>query len=315
MTDASGIHRLERPGVVQPIRFFLRLGPKRVGLLLRDTLDEWNNDNISRLAAALAYYTLFSLAPLLIVVISTAGLIFGEAAVRGQIVYQIEYLIGTEGAKGVQTMLQSAAQPDKGLAAVLGLVTLFFGASLVVSQLRNSLNVIWKVSTQDTGGLLADVMNLLRQRLFAFLLVLGTGFLMLVSLVINAVIAALGKYFQEWLPTSEGWLQWITFVAWFLVTTVVFGLIYKVLPDAEIAWGDVVIGAAMTSLLFTGGKLLIALYLGKTSLASAYGAAGSIIIILVWVYYSAHVFFFGAEFTHVYANKYGSQLVLRHRNW
>ena len=298
-------------------RIFVSLGPRRMVSLLKDTFEEWSKNDVSRLGAALAYYTIFSIAPLLVVVISVAGLVFGEAAVRGQIAWQLEYLIGRTGAESVQAMLQATAHPGQGLVATIGgVITLFLGASLVISELRNSMNIIWKVRPEPgSRGVLSGLLNLLQRRLFAFLLVLGIGFLMLVSLLMNAAIAALGKYFQQWLPASETALQWMNFLLWFLVTTVVFGLIYKVLPDIQLAWGDVAIGSSMTSLLFTGGKLLIALYLGKSSVASAYGAAGSLVIVLLWVYYSAQVFFFGASFTRVYANRYGSRMVARRRQW
>jgi membrane protein len=305
------------PGVIRHIGFFFSLGPRRVGKLFQETLAEWNKDDVSRLSAALAYYTIFSMAPLFMVVIAVAGMVFGDMAVRGQIVWQVEYLIGMKAAEGVQAMLEAAAPKAQGLTATIaGLLTLFFGASLVIAELRHSLNVIWKVPA-PTGaqGMLADLLSLLQQRLVAFLLVLGIGFLQVVSLLMNAAIAALGKYLQYVLPVRESVLQAISFALWFGVTTLVFALIYKVLPDIEIAWSDVVVGAAMTSLLFTAGKLLISLYLGKTGLASAYGAAGSIVIIPAWVYYSAQVFFFGAEFTRVYANRYGSHLVARSRPW
>ena len=301
--------------VCRHIRFFLRLPPKQIGKLFEETYIEWNKDNAPRLGAALAYYTVFSLAPLLVVVIAIAGLAFGPAAARGQILWQIDDLIGKQGAEAVQGMLQAAWSPAEGiLATVLSLIALVFGASLVVSELRNSLNEVWNVPAPETAqGVVAGVVDLIHQRLYAFFLVLGIGFLLLVSLVVNAALAALGRYFQGWLPTPEFVLQAANFVVWFAVTTLVFALIYKVVPDVKIAWSDVVIGAAMTSLLFTVGKLVIALYLGKSGLGSAYGAAGSLVLLLAWVYYSAQVFFLGAEFTQVYANNFGSRFVARRR--
>lgn len=301
--------------VVRHVRFFFGLSPKQLGKLFEETFNEWSNDNVPRLGAALAYYTVFSLAPLLVVVIAVAGLAFGQAAAMGQIVWQIEDLIGKQGAEVVQVMLQAAWSPAQGIVAtVLSLIALVFGASLVVAELRSSLNIVWNVpAPQAAQGFLAGIVDLIRQRLYAFFLVLGIGFLLLVSLVANAALAAFGKYFQSRLPTPELVLQTANFVVWFAVTTFVFALLYKVVPDVEIAWSDVVIGAAMTSLLFTLGKLVIALYLGKSSLASAYGAAGSLVVLLAWVYYSAQVFFLGAEFTQVYANTFGSHFVARRR--
>jgi membrane protein len=212
-------------------------------------------------------------------------------------------------------MLQAAYAPAQGIAAtVAGLLTLFLGASLVVAELRNALNVVWHVPAQEeTQGVIGGLLDMLRQRLYAFSLVLGIGFLLLASLVANAVLAAAGKYFKGWLPVPEFGLQFVNFVLWLAVTSFVFALMYKVLPDVKIAWSDVVVGAIMTSVLFTAGKLIIALYLGKSTLASAYGAAGSLVVLLAWVYYSAQVFFFGAEFTQVYANTFGSRFVARRR--
>ena len=301
--------------VLRHVRFFLALPPAQVGKLFAQTYADWSKDNAPRLGAALAYYTIFSLAPLLVVVLAIAGLALGPAAARGQLAWQIEEFIGKQGAETIQTMLQAAGEPAQGImATVLGLISLVLGASLVVSELRSALNVVWHVADQEEPqGMLAGVVDLVRQRLHAFSMVLGLGLLLLVSVVANAALAAMGKYFQGWLPTPEIVLQLVNFVIWLAATTFVFALIYKVLPDVKIAWSDVVIGAAMTSLLFTAGKLLIALYLGKSSLASAYGAAGSVLVVLAWVYYSAQVFFFGAEFTQVYANTFGSRFVARRR--
>jgi len=307
---------LDKPrSVLLHVRFFLGLPPKQIGKLFKETYREWYKDNAPRLGAALAYYTVFSLAPLLVVVIAVAGLAFGQEAAKGQILWQIDDLIGKGGAEVVQIMLRAAWSPGHGLLATLmSFIVLIVGASLVVAELRNSLNIVWDVPDPDTAqSVVADIIDFINQRLYAFFLVLGIGFLLLVSLIANAVLAALGKYFQTWLPTPEFVLQVINFVVGFAVTTFVFALIYKVVPDVTIAWSDVVIGAAMTSLLFTFGKLLIALYLGKSGLGSAYGAAGSLMVLLAWVYYSAQVFFLGAEFTQVYANTYGSRFALRRR--
>jgi membrane protein len=310
------IHDLDAPrAVIRHVRFFLALPPAQLAKLFAQTYTDWSRDSAPRLGAALAYYTIFSLAPLLVVVIAVAGLAFGPAAARGHIVWQIQDLIGRQGAEAIQTMLQAAWRPAQGIVAtILGLLALILGASVVVAELRSALNVVWHVPLQEEPqGLLAGVADLVRQRLYAFLLILGIGFLLLLSLVANAALAAIGKYFGSWLPTPEVVLQAVNFVVWLAVTTFIFALIYKVLPDVKIAWSDVVVGAFMTSLLFTAGKLLIALYLGKSSLGSAYGAAGSLVIVLAWVYYSAQVFFFGAEFTQVYANTFGSRFVARRR--
>jgi membrane protein len=204
-------------------------------------------------------------------------------------------------------------QPGGGLTAtIIGLITLFFGASLVVAELRNALNTLWGVAPPPgEQSLMSSIKSTLRERFFSFAMVLGVGFLLLVSLMVNAWLSAMTRYVQAALPLPPFVIQAANFVVGFLVTTVLFALIYKVLPDVQIAWSDVAIGAAVTSLLFTIGKTLIGLYLGASSIASTYGAAGSLVILLAWVYYSSQVFFLGAEFTQVYANKYGSRLVAR----
>jgi len=308
---APEIRELDKPSAVgQHLRQFACLDWNKVVDLISETFREWNADNAPRLGAALAYYSVFSLAPLLIVVIAVAGLVFGRQAAEGQIVWQIQDLVGREGATAIERMIQSARTPAKGIfATAVGLITLIFGASLVVSELRSSLNLIWKApEPPEEKGLLKGLVRLVRQRFLSFTMVLGVGFLLIVSLVINAVLAAVGQQFQSMLPIPEVALQGITLLVWFIVTAILFAIIYKVLPDVEIAWSDVAMGAIVTSALFTLGKLLIALYLGKSSVTSTYGAAGSLVVILLWVYYSAQIFFLGAEFTKVYANKYGSRL-------
>lgn len=273
--------------------------------LLKATWTEWNEDKASRLAAALAYYTVFSLAPLLIIVIAIAGLVFGHDAAQGRIVEQIEGLVGGDGADAIQAMLENANQPAAGVTAtVIGVVTLLFGATGVFIQLQDALNTIWEVAPKPGQG----IVNFLRNRFLSFSMVLGIGFLLLVSLVLSAVLAAIGTYFNHLLPGLTSLWQAINFVVSFGVITLLFGMIYRILPDVKIAWGDVWIGAAVTSLLFTIGRLLIGIYLGSSAIDSAYGAAGSFVVILVWVYYSAQILLFGAEFTQVYAKQYGSRI-------
>ena len=270
----------------------------------------WDNflaHNVPRLGAALAFYTMLSLAPLLVVVIAVAGWAFGREAAIGQLVWQIEDLAGHEGAQVVQALLTAAHKPASGsIAAILGILTLFVGASSAIAELRDALNTIWNVPAKKSCGLMKSVLATLKDRTLAFAMVLGIGFLLLVSLAINAALAALGGYFQYYLPANEWILQSANFLISFFVITLLFALIYKVLPDIDIAWGDVALGAAITSLLFSAGKLLLGLYLGKATFMSAYGAAGSLVVLLLWVYYSAQIFFLGAEFTHSYAERYGS---------
>ncbi len=270
--------------------------------LVKDLFSEFFEKNAPRLGAALAYYTVFSMAPLLVVVIAIAGLAFGRAAVEGQIVWQIQSLVGSEGAKAIQSLLAATQKPATGIVAtVISLVVLLFGASGVFLELRDSLNLLWGAKTPGTG-----VRGILATRFFSFAMVLAVGFLLLVSLVLSALLAALGKFVGGYLPLSEGVLHLLTTVVTFAVFTALFALLYKVVPDVPVAWNDVWIGAAVTSLLFSLGKLGIGFYLGKAAIGSAYGAAGSLVVFLAWLYYSAQIFFLGAEFTHLYAMRHGS---------
>jgi membrane protein len=278
-------------------------------VLFGDTLDEWYKHKAPRLGASLAFYTLLSLAPLLVVVVAVAGAVYGEQAARGQIVAQFSDLMGRTGATAIEEVLKQARQPAVGvLATVAGLITLFFGATGVVAELRDTLNTIFEIPAPEVSGL-RSVMLFVRERFFSFAMVLGVGFLLLVSLAINAGLAMMGTWFTGWLPALL--MQIVsTLVSW-LIITALFAGIYKVLPDVTMEWRDVILGAAVTSFLFNLGKFGIGLYLGSSTIASAYGAAGSLVILLIWVYYSAQIFFLGAEFTQVFANRYGSQPTVR----
>lgn len=279
---------------------------KTIFSLLKETFSEWNKDKASRLAAALAYYTVFSLAPLLVIVIAIAGSVFGEEAARGEIVGQIQGLVGTDGAKFIETAIENANKPTTGsIASAISLGILLFGASGVFAELQDALNTVWEVQPKPERGLI----NIIRKRFLSFSMVLGIGFLLLVSLVTSAVLAAVVNYLGSALPGLEFLWQIVNFIISFALTTVLFGLIYKVLPDVKITWNDVLIGAAITSLLFSIGRFLLGQYLGNSSFGSAYGAAGSLVVILAWIYYAAQILFFGAEFTQVYARRYGSQIV------
>jgi membrane protein len=275
--------------------------------VLTETLNNWYSHNVPRLGASLAFYTLLSLAPLLLIVIAVAGAVFGREAAEGQLVWQIQDLIGRAGAELVQALLQSAQMPGaRTLASVAGLLTLLYGATAVVAELRDALNTIWCVPRKEQSAL-RNIMSLLRDRTLAFAAVLGIGFLLLVSLAINAALSALGDRYSTWLPTSEIILQSIDFAVSYVVVTILFALMYKLLPDLDVEWRDVIPGALVTSLLFSTGKTIIGIYLGKATVASAYGAAGSLVVVLIWVYYSAQIFFLGAEVTQVYAQRFGSR--------
>jgi len=266
--------------------------------LLKRTYTKWNEDHAPGLGAALSYYTVFSLAPLLMIVIAIAGFVFGQEAAQGQIMGQIQGLVGEESAKAIQTMIEEARKPAAGiLATVIATVMLLFGATGVFAQLQESLNIIWQVKEKPGEGM----WKMLKERFISLLAVLGTGFLLLISLVMSAGLSAVGATLEHVLPGPEFVLQIINFLVSFAVVTLLFAMIYKLLPDTPIRWGDVWIGASITSLLFTIGKFFIGLYLGKSEVGVAYGAAGSLVVILIWVYYASQIFLFGAEFTAVYA--------------
>jgi membrane protein len=272
--------------------------------LFKEAFDEWNEDKAPRLAAALSYYTVFSLAPLLIVVIAVAGLFWGQEAVQGRLDEQIQGLVGRDGADMIQEIIVNARRPQESMVAtILGLVTLLLGASGVFGQLQDALNTVWGVQPKPR-----NILGTIQDRFVSFTMVLGVGFLLLVSLVISAALAALNNFFLNLLPGAEFLLQVINFIISFGVITLLFALIFKILPDVEIEWRDVGIGAAFTAFMFTIGKTLIGLYLGNSGVASTFGAAGSLVIILLWIYYSAQILLYGAEFTQVYARRYGSHI-------
>jgi membrane protein len=294
--------------ILRSVREFCSLRLKELLGLFKETVSEWVSDRAPRLGASLAFYTLLSLAPLLVVIVAVAALVYGEEAARGQLVWQIQGLVGPDGARAIQELVQGAYKPGTGvIATLLGFLTLTFGASSVVVELRDALNTIWHVPFDRGNTGLSNIFRLVKDRFYSFAMILGVGFLLLVSLVLNAWIAAMGKFFASALPTPEWLLHVATFLISFLVITFLFAAIYKMLPDFRLQWSDVAVGASVTSLLFTIGKQLIGLYLGKTSFGSTYGAAGSLVIVLVWVYYSAQLFFLGAEFTKVYTKTFGSQ--------
>lgn len=276
--------------------------------LIGKSVNAWLDDFAPSMGAALAYYTLFSIAPLLIIVIAIAGLVFGQDAARGEIVAQIQSLIGHDGAIAVQGLLKSTSEPAQGFVAiVLSTIMLMIGATTVFAELQSDLDRIWRVPAPARQ---MGILVLLHTRLLSFGLVLGLGFLLLVSLVIGAAIAAVGKWWDGYFAGWEAIFHAIDFCISFAISTVLFAMIYKFMPRARIAWQDVWIGATVTALLFEIGKLLIGLYLGKTSVASGFGAAGSLVVLLVWVYFAAQIFLLGAEFTCAYAHERGSQAEL-----
>lgn len=283
------------------------MNPSILWSLLGQTFAEWQRDKVSRLAAALAYYTAFSLAPVLVIAIAVASFLFEQSTVQGRIIDQLGGLIGNDGAAMVQEMLVSAQSQDSNsfLATVVGVGLLILGASGLFIQLQDALNTVWNVKVRADQG----IWGLVRDRLLSFGMVLVIGFLLMVSLLLSAALAAASGFLGgSFLPGLDIIWQLANAVVSFAVITLLFGLIYKVLPDAKISWSDVWTGAAITALLFTIGKWLIGLYLGNSSAASAYGAAGSFVVLLLWIYYSAQILLFGAEFTQVYANRFGSHI-------
>jgi membrane protein len=275
--------------------------------LIKETFSEWSEDKASRLAAAMAYYTVFSIPPLLMIGIAIVGRVFGDdARAREQIAAQVSSVFGPSAAEAIETIVQNASEPEGSLiATVIGVIMLLLGASGVFGELQGTMNTIWEVSPRPDRG----IMGMLRDRFFSFTMVLGIGFLLLVSLVVSAGLAALDEFLTGLLPEAVVLMQVVNFLISFGVFALLFALIFKVVPDVKIAWSDVWIGAIVTAALFTLGKIGIGLYLGNSALSSTYGAAGSLVALLVWVYYSAQILFLGAEFTQVYANKYGSRIV------
>jgi membrane protein len=275
-----------------------------LGGLVKQAVSAWMDDYAPSMGAALAYYTMFSIAPLLLIAISVAGLVFGMDAARGEVVAQLQGLMGDSAARAIEAMVQSANKPGEGLASTLvGTALLLVGATTVFAELQDALDRIWRAPERTKRG---GIWNLLRERLLSFGLILAIGFLILVSLVFSAAMAALGRWLG---PAFEGWealAHVVDFVVSFTLVSGLFALIYKVLPRVHVAWHDVWIGAVVTAALFTVGKLLIGVYIGKSGVTSVFGAAGSFAVLLLWVYFSAQIFLLGAEFTWVYAHQLGS---------
>lgn len=270
--------------------------------LVRRAATAWIEDYAPSMGAALSYYSVFSMAPLLLIVISIAGLVFGEDAVRGGLFGQLQSLLGADAAKAIEALLASVSKPAQGiLSTIIGVVVLLVGATTVFGELQDALDRIWRAPARDRSG---GLWGLVRARLLSFGMILGIAFLLMVSLVFSAAVAALGDVWGGSL--GELLLQAVNLIVGFVLTTAVFALIYKLMPRVHVQWQDVWVGAVVTALLFTVGRYLIGQYIGKSGIASGFGAAGSLIVIFVWVYYSAQIFLVGAEFTWVYAKTYGS---------
>ncbi|MBD0315239.1 MAG: YihY/virulence factor BrkB family protein [Nitrospiraceae bacterium] len=282
------------------------LRPATLWPLLKEAASDWSHDRAPRLGAALAYYTVFSIVPLLIIIIAVIGLVFGQDAAQGAIMQHIASLVGEQSAATLKDMIQRADEPSTGiLATIIAVGTALLGASGFFGELQSALNTVWGLQPKEGLG----IWGYIRSRFLSMATVLGTAFLLLVSLLLTAAVSSVGKWFGGLLPLPELVLQAINVLLSFIVITGLFAMIFKVLPDAHVAWRDVWVGAALTAALFTVGKFAIGLYLGKSNPGSGYGAAGSLVILLVWVYYSAQILLYGAEFTQVYANRRGGQIV------
>jgi membrane protein len=273
--------------------------------LLRESVSRWVDDFAPSMGAALSYYTIFSIAPLLLIAIAIAGMVFGKEAAQHEITGQLQGLLGASAAKAIEEMIKNAAKPKAGtIATIVGVVTLIFGASGVFTQLKDALNTIWNVPEKKSSGIL----GMIKDKFLSISMVFGVGFLLLVSLVLDAALSAMGKFAQNLLPGGEGVWQALQLGVSFLVVLVLFALIFRYLPDTKVEWRDVWLGAIATAGLFVIGKFALSLYLGKAAVGSSYGAAGSLIVLLVWIYWSAQILFFGAEFTQVYAKTHGSRI-------
>jgi len=278
------------------------MDPRQAWRLARRAVEAWTQDYAPSMGAALSYYALFSIAPLLLIVIGVAGFFFGEQAARGEIFGQIAAMVGADGAHAVENLVASARKPESGLLAMLvGTILLVTGASTVFGELQNALDRIWRAPARVNAK---GWWRLLRTRVLSFGMILGIAFLLMVSLVLSALVSALGQWWG--LPMLDVGLS-------FALTTVLFAMIYKMIPRVRIAWRDVWVGAAVTAALFAIGKWLIGLYIGRSSAASAFGAAGSLVVLMLWVYYSAQIFLLGAEFTRVYAEEHGSRSAVPER--
>jgi membrane protein len=294
------LSRLDKPrGLGNVVLYRSDMNYKKSWTILRDTLTAWSGHDAPRLGAALAFYSILSLAPLMILVLAMIGLAFGHSAAQDHIVGQVEGMIGKDGGDAVRAIIEHAHSPAEGaVASVVGIVTLLFGASGVFGELQAALNKMWDVEPKPGGGILVKI----REKVFSFGMVLGVGFLLVVSLVLSAALYALGMFFGGLLSLPDFVLSGINFIVSLGGIACLFALIFKYVPETEIDWNDVWLGAVATGFFFSVRKQLIGLYLGKAAVGSAYGAAGSLVVMVVWVYYSAMIFLFGAELTHVLAS-------------
>lgn len=291
------------------------MGPRRLGGMLMQTYEDWSEDGASRLGASLAYYTLFSVAPVLVVITGVVGFFLGRAAAQEGVAPWLQRFLSADGARAAELMMKQHVTPTGGIiTAIIGVLTLFLATSAFVNELRHSLNLVWRVQAPPSAqGIFGAIRGMLTDRLYGFLIAVGAAVLIVASLLVNAAIAIAGSYLHGSLPLPAPVLHLINFLISFVLMVLVFTLVYKALPDAHVAWGDAGIGALVTALLFDIGGLLLSAFLGQAS-GSPYGTAASVLALLAWVYYSAQVFFFGAELTRIFATTYGGGIVPVHRS-
>ncbi|MFO7662315.1 MAG: YihY/virulence factor BrkB family protein [Chloroflexota bacterium] len=272
--------------------------------IIKKTFKSWRDEKVSRLAAALAYYTVFSIPPLLVVSIGIASIFTDRQVIEDQVINQAGNLMGPQGAEAIETILQSTEAPggNELLPTIIGIIFLLLGASAIFTQLQDAMNTIWDVEADPDRGILAAI----KERFMSFTMVLAIGFILLVSLLLSTVLTTLGTYIGNLVSETEIVLGLVNFIISYIIFTVLFGVMFKTIPDVRVAWRDVWIGAAITAALFMIGEYALGIFLDRSDPTSAYGAAGSVILILLWVFFSAQVLFLGAEFTQVYATEYGS---------
>jgi membrane protein len=296
----------ERQRFAFALEYLKRIDWAEIKSLFLSAFDQWNKQNATRLAGSLAFYSLLSLAPLMLVLVSVVGLFLGHTAAEREVAREVTALVGPAAGNAVAAFIKGSKSTSGGIIATLfGLLTLLFSASGVVIELRSALNVIWEVPQKDESGF-AMVKSFVKERLFSFAMVLAVGFLLIISLFVSAWITALGALSAGVLPAEEAIFHVINIVVSFAVISVLFAAIYKVMPDVRLEWQDVLLGGAVTSVLFTLGKFLLGMYLGRASFSSMYGAAASIVVLIAWVYYSAQIFFLGAEFTREFSRRHGT---------
>jgi membrane protein len=282
----------------------LQATPKQIWELIKETFVQWEDDQASRLAASLALYTLLSIAPLIVVSIAVAGVFFGDEAARGELSHQLAGVVGEQAGRAIEALVDNAHAPSAGLVgSIVGIAVLLFGASGVFGELQVALNQIWNVKQRPGRGM----RGVLRDRFFSFTMVMGVAFLLLVSLVVSAALTTVTTHFEHWLPWATLW-EVLNALVGLAVSTLLFALIFKVVPDAKIAWRDVWVGAFVTACCFSLGKGALAWYVGRSATVSPFGAAGSLVALTVWVYYSAQILFLGAEFAQVYATRLGRRI-------